>query len=290
MYVSVLITTYNHPKWLEKVIRGFAAQTHEEFELVIADDGSGEETRDTISRLAEETGLEIEHVWHEDLGFRKCEILNKAIVRSSHNYLVFVDGDCVTRRDFLETHVRLATKGCFLSGGIVRLPMHISQQLTKHDIRTGRATDPRWLCDQGLKRNRKRWLLIDNVFFGAFLDKITTTQPTFNGHNASAWTEDLVRVNGFDERMQYGGLDRELGERLVNSGIRGKQIRHRAGCIHLDHSREYVNAEAWRRNDSIRRFTRKTRCQWTDHGIDKGYAFEMCPPRISDANELAPTT
>ena len=72
MDVSVIITTYNHPRWLEKVIWGFETQTHQDFEVVIADDGSGEETRSTIARLAEETGLRIRHVWHEDRGFRKC--------------------------------------------------------------------------------------------------------------------------------------------------------------------------------------------------------------------------
>jgi len=110
-------------------------------------------------------------------------------------------------------------------------------------------------------------LLTQNASIGAFLDAVTTTRPTFNGHNASAWKDDLLRVNGFDQRMKYGGLDRELGERLVNSGVRGKQIRHRAACIHLDHSRGYENAQGWQQNNAIRRATQKTGRRRTDHGI-----------------------
>ena len=99
------------------------------------------------------------------------------------------------------------------------------------------------------------------------LDRFSTTRPTFNGHNASAWKSDIMSVNGLDERMEYGGLDRELGERLVNAGIRPKQIRHRAVCLHLDHDRNYVRSESLCRNEQIRRVTRLQRLTWTPFGI-----------------------
>jgi hypothetical protein len=98
-------------------------------------------------------------------------------------------------------------------------------------------------------------------------DAITTTRPTFNGHNASVWKASLYRVNGFDERMGYGGLDRELGERLCNAGVRPRQIRHRAVCVHLDHQREYVSLPHLQRNLLIRENTRRERLAWTDFGI-----------------------
>ncbi len=44
MKMSVILSTYNAPQWLEKVIWGYAVQTHQDFELVIADDGSKLET------------------------------------------------------------------------------------------------------------------------------------------------------------------------------------------------------------------------------------------------------
>jgi glycosyltransferase involved in cell wall biosynthesis len=268
MNVSVIVTTYNHPKWLEKVIWGFEVQTHTDFELVIADDGSGDETRWTIDRFRHQAPRpSIHHVWHEDRGFRKCEILNKAIAEASHDYLVFVDGDCVPRRDFLETHVAHARRGRFLSGGIVRLPLQVSRQLSKEVIQQGYATDAVWLRRHGVARSRKLWLLAPNRTLGTLLDAVTTTRPTFNGHNASAWKADVTRVNGFDQRMKYGGLDRELGERLVNAGIQGKQIRHRAVCVHLDHSRGYVNTEDKQRNRAIRRHTVGSGRTWADHGL-----------------------
>ena len=267
MYVSVILSTYNHPRWLEKVVWGFEVQTHRRFELVVADDGSDHVTRQTIMRLRNQTGLDIRHVRHRDHGFRKCEILNKAIIASAHEYLVFTDGDCVPRQDFLKQHVRLAQPGRFLSGGVLRLPMHLSKALSRQSIQAGHAMDPNWLRSHGLPWSRKVLRLTRNLQVATLLDQITTTRPTFNGHNSSAWRSDVVRVNGFDERMKYGGLDRELGERLTNAGVLGKQIRHRAVCVHLDHHRGYVSADGWQANDAIRALTNRARRMWTECGL-----------------------
>ncbi len=101
------------------------------------------------------------------------------------------------------------------------------------------------------------------------LNTITTTRPTWNGHNASGWLTDILAANGFDERMQYGGQDREFGERLENSGIRGKQIRYSAICVHLEHPRAYKTADSIQKNLSIRKYTRHKNIKRTPYGIVK---------------------
>ncbi len=151
----------------------------------------------------------------------------------------------------------------------MRLPFEISQRISKDDILAGRATEIAWLRVQGLPWNKKQLKLLVGARLGAFIDLINTTRPTWNGGNASTWKSDLLRVNGFDERLEYGGEDRELGERLINRGLRGKSIRYRAVCVHLDHARGYVQQEAIQRNREIRGQTRATRKVWTDHGIVK---------------------
>jgi glycosyltransferase involved in cell wall biosynthesis len=269
MHLSVIISTYNQPEWLEKVIWGYAAQSHRNFEVVIADDGSREETGDAVDRMRSETGLTIRHVWHEDRGFRKCAILNRAIMEARADYLVFTDGDCVPRRDFLAQHVRQAEPGYLLSGGAVRLPMEISRRISKADIVEGRATDPTWLCAHGVSWSRKLLKLAVGPGVAGLVDGINLTRPTWNGGNASTWKANLLRVNGFDERMEYGGEDRELGERLNNLGLRGKGVRYRAVCVHLEHDRNYVSQEAIERNLAIRRETRNSRSVWTAYGIVK---------------------
>jgi glycosyltransferase involved in cell wall biosynthesis len=272
MKVSVVLSTYNAPDWLEKTLWGYARQDHPEIEIVIADDGSTEETRLRIARIRDETDLEIRHVWHEDLGFRKPVILNEAIVAAGADYLLFSDGDCIPRRDLVSVHADQAEPRHFLSGGYFKLPRDVSESLSRAEIESGRFADPDWLRSRGVPGGRRMLKLSTHGWVARLLDATTPTRPTWNGHNVSGWKADLLEVNGFDERMGYGGMDRELGERLVHAGVRPKQIRHRAVCLHLDHDRPWRTRETLRANRSIRRGTRSSRATWTDHGIRKAPA------------------
>ncbi len=277
MRVSVVLSTYNSPDWLEKVLWGYGAQTHRDFEILVADDGSTDETRELIERLRRETGLVVQHLWHPDDGFRKCTILNRAIEVAGAGYLVFSDGDCIPRADFLAQHVRCARPGRFLSGGYLRLSLDVSRAITRDDIEAGRVTDRQWLMRMGVPASHKLWKLVTTPGVPALLETFTTTRATWNGHNASGWKADLVRVNGFDERMGWGGEDRELGERLTNAGVRGKRVRYHAVCVHLEHARGYIREEVLRRNLEIRAVTRRTRSVWTPHGIRQEEAHRAAP-------------
>lgn len=269
MKISVIISTYNSPAWLEKVLWGYECQTYRNFEVVIADDGSAEPTRQLIERFKRDSSLEIIHVWHEDRGFQKSEILNKATLAATTDYLLYSDGDCIPRKDFVEVHAREARPGKFLSGGYFMLPMNTSQRITREDIGSGRAFEKEWLHAHGLARTFKTLKLTSHGWREKFLNFITPTGATWNGHNASGWKKDIVSVNGYNEQMQYGGQDRELGERLVNKGITGKQIRYSAVCIHLDHKRGYKTPESIQKNKSIRQETRNLHKTWTEFGIVK---------------------
>jgi glycosyltransferase involved in cell wall biosynthesis len=272
MRVSVIISTYNSPEWLEKVLWGYECQTYKDFEVVIADDGSGEPTRNLIERFRKSSTLDILHVWHEDRGFQKSEILNKAIVASRTGYLIFSDGDCIPRNDFVEIHVQRAEHGYFLSGGYFMLPMETSKAITREDIVRQSPFDVQWLYQHGLPKTYKTLKLTSQGITEKLLNFITPTKPTWNGHNSSGWKQDIVSVNGFNEEMQYGGQDRELGERMVNKGIKGKQIRYSAICVHLDHKRGYKTPESIQKNRNIRKKTRNEKMVWTQYGIVKSNA------------------
>ncbi len=269
MRVSVILSTYNSPDWLAKALAGYSVQSHGDFELFVADDGSTDETRRRIDAFRCRTDLVVHHIWHEDRGFRKCTILNRAVEATVADYLVFSDGDCIPRRDFVARHVELARPGCYLSGGLLRLPRAANQRITEQDILIGRATDPHWLRSIGIRWSSKFIKLQCQPPMSRWLDSLTPTKPTWNGHNSSAWKADLLRVNGFDERMEWGGEDREMGERLVHIGVRPIQVRHRAACVHLDHDRSYLTADAMARNRKIWSETRRTKATWTPYGIVK---------------------
>ena len=267
MSVSVILTTYNQPAQLELVLCGYAVQTRRDFELVVADDGSGPETADVLRRVYAESELQMLHVWHEDRGFRKTEILNRAIVAASGSYLIFSDGDCIPRNDFVTIHAALAERGRFLSGGYLKLDAATSAGITACDVRSGRATNAEWLRARGWRPGRRALRLSRAPGLAAALDRLTPTRPTWNGHNASASRADLLAVNGYDLDMAYGGLDRALGEVLENAGVRGKQIRHRAPCLHLHHERPYADPARWRRNAERRERLRRERVARTPRGI-----------------------
>ncbi len=267
MKASVIFTTYNHPEWLQKVLWGFAAQSYRDFEIIIADDGSGKETGRIINEFIKTCHIPVKHIWHADNGFQKCRILNRAILASETDYLIFTDGDCIPHPDFVKSHIALSEENTLLSGGYFKLPMSVSQKITKQDIEAGKSTQPSWLLKNGVPFTIKISKLYSHPLLGGLLDKITITKPTWNGHNASTWKDLILKINGFDERMQYGGQDREFGERLVNMGVTPKQVRYRCCCVHLDHQRGYATRESIEKNRQLRRNTRKNKIIRTRYGI-----------------------
>jgi glycosyltransferase involved in cell wall biosynthesis len=270
MDVSVIVTTYNEPGWLRKCLWGWDAQSCHDFdELIIADDGSGPETAECIDQMREETELPLRHVWQDDDGFRKSAILNRAIEAAEGEYLVFSDGDCIPRADFLSTHVDCARHGCYLSGGYFKLPRDVSETITREDVREGRPFDRGWLDAHGVEHSKAWLLLTASPLWGSVLNSISTTRPTWNGHNSSGWKADLVAVNGFNEAMGYGGQDRELGYRLANNGIRPRQIRFSTVCVHLEHPQGWRTEEAVAASKAIIDETVRTGRTWIEHGIEQ---------------------
>jgi glycosyltransferase involved in cell wall biosynthesis len=270
MKQSVIISTYNQPEWLAKVLHGYLFQSFRDFEAVIADDGSDERTRAVVGDFMNRAWFPIKHVWHPDEGYRRQTILNTALLQAGHEYIIMTDGDCIPRRDFLEVHARRAQPGHFLSGGYCKLPMDLSRHLTPDDIASGRAFDVSYLRDHGLGEFSPCFKIGLPPMLGPWMDRITPTKATWNNCNASGWKADLIAVNGFNEDMQYGGADRELGERLANHGVTGLQIRHQAIVLHLDHKRGYKTPETMRKNRAIRDAVIATRSTWCENGIHKG--------------------
>lgn len=270
MRISVIVSTYNAEAWLAKVLRGYALQQVRPHEVIVADDGSGPATAELLDTLARDFPVPLRHVWHEDRGYRRQEILNRAIPMAEGEYVLFTDGDCIPRADFVAVHAREARPGRFLSGGYCKLGMDLSTAIDAADIDAGRCFDLRWLAARQRRLGLSNRLKIGAGAVGArLLDAVTPARATFNNCNSSAWKADLLAINGYDERMKYGGPDRELGERLENAGIRGRQIRHRAVCLHLDHARGYRTRESIEANLAIRARTRSERVVRTPYGIQR---------------------
>ncbi len=206
--ISVIVSTYNAEEWLKKVLWGFNQQTFKNFEVVIADDGSRQATKDLITQLSKEVFYPIVHVWQEDDGFQKSRILNKAVESCTANYIIMTDGDCIPREDFVQVHYINKEEGYFISGGYYMLPMNISKLITLEDIQKQNCFNINWLKEKGIPQTFKNNKLTANGLISRLLNWITPTNASWNGHNSSGWKKDILNINGFDERMQYGGQDR----------------------------------------------------------------------------------
>lgn len=267
MTVGVIISTYNNPRWLEKTLWGYTLQSEKPDEIVIADDGSRDDTRQLIESFKDR--LPIKHVWHEDRGFQKSEILNKALRTATADYLIFTDQDCIPRKDFIATHKKLATEGQFLSGGYFKLTRPISDAVTFDNVEHGEVFSVKWLLSKGQPFSFKMSKLAKASFITRAMNAITPRRATFNGCNSSCWRKDALAVNGYNEKMHYGGQDREFGLRLVNLGIKSKQIAYSAIVAHLDHNRPYKTEETMETNRRIMHETVSNKVIRTPFGIEK---------------------
>ncbi|MBE0618131.1 MAG: glycosyltransferase, partial [Proteobacteria bacterium] len=130
---------FNRPDFLELVLLSFLVQSRHDFEVIVADDGSGQETREVVERHSHGEGLSVRHVWHEDLGFRKTVILNKAVKLSTTDVLIFNDGDCIAHPRFVESHLAAGRPGQFQVGRTPRLSRRLSTRVTRETVLRGTA-------------------------------------------------------------------------------------------------------------------------------------------------------
>ncbi|HLZ16422.1 MAG TPA: glycosyltransferase family 2 protein [Cyclobacteriaceae bacterium] len=227
---SLLISTYNWPEALELCLLSAMNQTRLPDEILIADDGSTDETKRLIAALRGKTKVPIRHFWHEDLGFRKTLILNEAIRHSNSDYIIQTDGDILLHPRFIEEHVAYASENYYLRGSRTL----IDEETTK-DLLKRKQCWVRWF-DRGISHRMNAWhsSLISKLF-SVFNNPCSI--EGVKGCNFSFWKKDFVAVNGFNNDITgWGREDSELAIRLINKGILKKHLKFRAVCFHLHHN------------------------------------------------------
>lgn len=265
LVVSVIVNTFDNPRGLSLTLAALHCQKSLPAEIIIADDGSGEETARVIEEFARRTPCPVVHVWHPHDGFRKCRILNRAIIETQGDYIIFFDGDCIPRSTCLQTHVRLARPTRYITGGIVRLGPAYSDRLTPHDIEERILDRQPWWASHVDKPKR---LFVSHIpILRDFMDHVVRRNPGWRGGNASTFRVNLLKAGGFDERFSYGYEDADLGHRLRVLGVRGRSIRYTEPVCHVEHPRPYVTHSVVRANHETYLENRRARVGRTPHGI-----------------------
>jgi glycosyltransferase involved in cell wall biosynthesis len=235
MQVAVIVTTYNRPDALGAVLDGYCAQQGPAFELIVADDGSTDDTRRLVEARARSAPFPLKHVWQEDRGFRAAAIRNRALAATRADYVIFTDGDCVPSRQFVAAHCRLAEPGRFLSGNRVLLSPRLTERVLREHLPIYEWDRWRWLR-LFLTRDAKRigpLLILPDGAFRKLRPQLWFGVKTCN---LSAWRADLLAVNGLDESYAGWGLeDSDLVIRLLHAGIRHKSARFATPVFHLWH-------------------------------------------------------
>lgn len=265
--VAFIVSSYNQPAHLRRCLAALSLQDHQPFEIVIADDGSGPETRDVIETFRAGSELPVTHAWHEDDGFRKTMILNKAMLATEADYLIFIDGDILVRPDFVDEHLRFAKRDRYLSGSIIRLNAETTASLGTEDIENGNVFSPRWLMREQKEFNRRFLRLVFSWNFRDWLNRRTTTAPHWYGSNSSCFRDDALAANGFDNTFSYGYEDAEFGDRLEFMGVKGRNIRWTAIAMHLDHGRPYVDPVTKAENYQRQMDSRARKTHVTPNGL-----------------------
>jgi len=252
--ISLVVAVYNKAEILRLVLAACARQSLRDFEVIVADDGSGPAVRDLVSEMKPGLPFPVIHLWHEDIGWRKNTMLNKAVVASSADYLVFIDGDCLPGRHFLMDHLNEREERRVLLGRRVEASERWARKLTYDRVVDGRFERiglPE-LVD-GLRGRAARLedgIRITNPFFRRLSMR---TSDKILGSNFSLFKKDLVAINGFDE-LYTGpghGEDTDIQFRLSLIGVRGKSIRNLAIQYHVYHPRTMPSEDSLKRYQEV---------------------------------------
>ena len=235
MKISVIVSTYNHPSYLTLVLDSLKNQVNAgEYEIVIADDGSGPETKKVVEDFQKIFPVPLIHAWQKDLGFRLAASRNNACKLSSGDYLIFLDGDCIPKKDFVEKHRKLAEKGFFVTGTRVLLSQTFSLDLENQVTRLDTNNFFKLFRHFFDNHFNKIISVFYNPFFPRKLDK--NNWKKLRGCNFAVWREDLFKVNGFDEGFTgWGFEDSDFAVRLINAGVRRKAGNFAVTVFHLYH-------------------------------------------------------
>lgn len=218
--VSIFVTTYNWPEALNVCLKSIMGQTILPNEIIIADDGSTDETKLLVEKYRQESEVPIRHIWIEDKGYRINVIRNLSIKAAENPFIIQIDGDVILEKNFIKDHLRFAKKSRFNIGRRVRVDKEITKQI----------------CETGEYQELKSFRSLIICLLHHYLLYSSRTVRGLRGCNVAYWKTDALAVNGYNEDMiGKGPEDKEFGARVLNTGVKGFNLKNYAICYHLDH-------------------------------------------------------
>jgi glycosyltransferase involved in cell wall biosynthesis len=231
-------------------------------EIIIADDGSREETSALIKEFQGKSPVPIKHIWHTDEGFRLASIRNKAIAATSSDYIIQIDGDLILNPFFIADHLAMSTEGYFVAGSRIMLSKRSTSNLLEHN-----SINLRKYAQPNLNMNSIRSALLRKYLAQRYKAK---GKHSFyvKGCNMAFFKSDLLKVNGYNEAFTgWGSEDREIAIRLINAGVKKRFLKNGGICYHLNHSTPSKEKELG--NEDLMNQAIASRSVWAEDGLNK---------------------
>jgi glycosyltransferase involved in cell wall biosynthesis len=256
---ALVISTYNWPIALNLCLRSVFRQTLMPNEIIVADDGSRSDTKELIDSLSQEYRFPIKHCWQEDKGFRLSRSRNNAILASTSDYLIFIDGDILLHKQFVKDHLTYAQQGAFVNGSRVMLANRITEKLCSGEVM---KVGLRFVFEKN-NINGFRLPLLHRFIIGP-----QYTIQRIKGCNMAFWRSDLLQTNGFDESYEgWGREDSDIAIRLMNMGVKRKNLKFAAIAFHLYHASQ--DKSKTNHNDAILQQVINSKSFWAKVGINE---------------------
>jgi glycosyltransferase involved in cell wall biosynthesis len=255
---SLIISTYNWPEALELVLKSILTQSVFPNEIIIADDGSTIETKNMITFYQSKFQIPLIHVYHEDAGFRLSEIRNKAIKKSTGDYIIQIDGDVILHKYFIEDHLKIAKENCFVRGSRTKMNKNLSKKILEN------KTTKISLFTKGIKNrgNGIRFPFLTKLLIYKKEDKLKML-----GCNMAFWRKDVFKINGYDNNLQgWGYEDSELAARLINCNLKKRVMKNMGIVYHIYHKER--NTDSANSNCNVLEKTVNSNLKMAKNGIN----------------------
>jgi glycosyltransferase involved in cell wall biosynthesis len=256
---TLVTPTYNWPEALELLLKSVENQSQLPDEVIIADDGSTPETKALINKFKNKLPIPLIHVWHKDKGNRKPRIMNKAIAKAKHEYIIEIDGDIIMNKHFVQDHLKFSKKGHYLFGSRVNIKKSHLNKLFKNQL-----LNFNFFSEGIQKRGRTLRLPV----LAKQIQAVEKRSKKLRGCNMSFWKEDFIKINGFNENLIGWGIDdSEMIQRLHNIGIKGKRLKFAGIAYHIYHkeqSKSHIDI-----NLEIEKQTTEEKLIYAEKGIDQ---------------------
>lgn len=237
--ISVILSTFNRAKTLYIALLCLCRQDDYNFEIIVADDGSDQETAKVVNDIKFQfPKLDIFHIWQEKNGFRLARIRNLAVKKASGDYLIFLDGDCLTPPNFIRRHRSLAEEGWAVYGQRVLANQMYSKHLEANPniATTVSFWDVSNFLLQFIHQRINRISPILSMWGKDWRKRKPYYWQSIRGCNWAMWHKDYIAIYGSDESFEgWGSEDKDVAVRLINNKIKMKDGRNASFVLHLWH-------------------------------------------------------